>query len=185
MLNPAYCNTQHSYKYWQKYNRKCLFFFLSQLFISAGIETFPVGPGQLQCSASAAGLGLRGQLHSPGRHAAIGPVPAPTPARPFLCQSGLQRVFHHQFGSPQCLQLPEPPRRDRGSHHASHRSPEHQPAPLTTGPERPLNPTMLCDNAQEHRGEHFSAWWSAERKRMLCKVWFCLTVEKGGFENYN
>ncbi len=125
MLDPADCNTQHSHKYWQKYNRKCFLFFLSQLFISAGIETFPVGPGQLQCSASASGLGLRGQLHSPGRHAAIGPVPAPTPARPFLCQSGPQRVFHHQFGSPQCLLLSEPPRRDRGSHHAPHLSPEH------------------------------------------------------------
>ncbi len=49
-----------------------------------------------------------------------------------------------------------------------------------TACERPLYPTMLCDDAQEHRGEHFSAWWSAERKQMLCKVWFCLTAEKGG-----
>ncbi|XP_016100990.1 patatin-like phospholipase domain-containing protein 2 [Sinocyclocheilus grahami] len=81
-----------------------------QLFISAGIETFPVCPGQLQCGTSAPGLGLRGQLHSPGRNAAIGPVPALTPARLFLCQSGPPRVFHHQFGSPQCLQLPEPPK---------------------------------------------------------------------------
>lgn len=84
-----------------------------QLFLSAGIKTFPIRPGQLQRGPPAPGLDQWGQLVCVGRHAAIGSVPASAPARVILCQSGPARVFHHQLNDW------EAPRRRRGSYHAS------------------------------------------------------------------